>query len=509
MATVATAPATATVATAPAPPPSTLDELVSAVVKESETSKETPANILIALLRRNHFWPALQVKKFFNNPKLTLLHNTYKRMDVDRFQKLYDECRSVVIDFTAPAGKNVVVTYANSIPDRKTFGQYKTMARNDDVCALSYEGTVITAYEHDGEWFFGTSTNPQVDSSRYFHPTKTHGTMMDEAIANIFNQLNKSFEKVYAVTDDGDVEVGDVTMEDVDTDLDDLEIDPLIVGLGKKKKVSVLRKQFEGLLDKTKAYAFLLVHHQNRHIMDYTSEFGENYAELLQISTRDRETLLETTNPSDVVTKVPLSWNTPDEALAYVEGNASVYGIFVKRSDGSLLKVSSDEIVRREEVDLGNANIWQNLLHVYLSQIPDYHIKDYISQYAPVDFPKSPSPTHTIHLSITKLRDIIYEAYRASTYYMVQHNRYRINHDINATHAPIIKFHVAQLRYLQITYHTHRPITPSAVFGYLCNHNTMKNMRLLIDHVSTNSDKYSIPPNIADALCNLNTNLKN
>lgn len=478
--------------------PRTLDELVAAVVKETEkeNSKDTPANILIALLRRHHFWPALQVKKFYNNPALTLLHNTYKRMDVDHFQTLYDECRSVVIDFTATAGKNVVVTYAHSIPDRKTFGQYKTMMQDDDICTLSYEGTVITAYEHNGDWYFGTSTNPQVDSSRYFHPTKSHGTMMDEAIAKIPDKSDDIRKEVYAVEED---------YVEVVADSSDVEVPG--------KKLNVLREQFKSILDKTKAYAFLLVHHENRHIMDYTSEFGENYAELLQISTRDRETLLEDNDPSAVVTKFPMAWNTPEAALAYAEGNVTTYGIFVKRSDGSLLKVSSDAIVRREEVDLGNSNVWQNLLHVYMSQIPDYHIKDYISQYASADasLTNSPSPTHTIHLSITKLRDILYAAYRASTFYTVQHNRYRINRDVDASYAPIIKFHLAQLRYMQITYHTHRPITPSAVFSYLCHHNTMKNMRLLIEHVSSNADKYTTDAELhtADALRHLNTSLKN
>lgn len=479
--------------------PSNLDELVAVVLKEVEKgSKDTPANILIALLRRHHFWPALQVKKFYNNPKLTLLHNTYKRLDVDNFKSLYNECRSVVIDFTAPAGKNVVVTYANSIPDRKTYGQYKTMAKDDDICTLSYEGTVITAYEHDGDWFFGTSTNPQVDSSRYFHPTKSHGTMMDEAIAKLLCRPKPM---------DVDLEVDAVVVE-IDASAEDAGD----VGDGKKekekeKKVNVLREQFKSLLDKTKAYAFLLVHHENRHIMDYTSEFGENYAELLQISTRDRLTLKEdTVDSSTVVTKIPRAWNTPEEALEYADAN-DVYGIFVKRSDGSLLKVSSEAIVRREEVDLGNSNVWQNLMHVYMSQIPDYHIKDYIAQYASTATFTS-SPTHTIHLSVTQLRDIIYAAYRASTHYTVQTNRYRINREVDASYAPIIKFHLAQLRYLQITFHTHRPITPSAVFGYLCGHNTMKNIRLLIEHVATNADKYNIPTAPADALCALNASLK-
>jgi len=53
---------------------------------------------------------------------------------------------------------------------------------------------------------------------------------------------------------------------------------------------------------------------------------------------------------------------------------------------------------------------------------------------------------------------------------------------------PILRFHLAQLRHIQITTHHFAPISIKAVYHYLCLHNTMKNIRLLIQFFSTNVD---------------------
>ena len=38
-------------------------------------------NTLLQVLRENHYWPAIQTKRFYSNNNLILLHNTYKRKD--------------------------------------------------------------------------------------------------------------------------------------------------------------------------------------------------------------------------------------------------------------------------------------------------------------------------------------------------------------------------------------------------------------------------------------------
>lgn len=420
------------------------------------------ADVLLTILRKRHFWPALQVKKFYDRSGLVLLHNTYKRNDVDGFRKLYDECRSVILDLSAPEGNNIVVTLANSIPDRLTGAQYKAVMEDTDICQMSYEGTMLSVYEHKGKWYFGTSSCPSVDSSRYFHPTKTHGMMLDDALARMFP---------------------DIDAEDT------------------KERSQALRDTFTSKLDVKKTYAMILVHHENRHVIDYTEEFGSpEYSKLVHVMTRDRATMdeepIHTTQPfKDVGVHYATVFETPNNALEALNENKNMYGFMVQRVDGKLLKVSNDDVVEREECDLGNPNRWHNLLWVYMQNKPHYHIDDYIRQYAKdIEFPKDATgrlmaPTYIIHTVVCTMRDILYNHYIATTSYNPSVKRFKMNKPADQALSPMLRFHLAQLRHLQVDSHTHALITPKAIYHYICYHQTLKNIRNLISFFASNGAK--------------------
>jgi len=127
---------------------------------------------------------------------------------VEHFQKLYDECRSVVLNLDAPLGQNIVLSLAHSIPDSMTTEQYKKMVGVDDICEMSYEGTMISVYYHLDKWHFGTTSCPSMDHSRYFSKDKTHGQMFDEVLKSFYNDENNlrtlftnqlNTEKVYTI----------------------------------------------------------------------------------------------------------------------------------------------------------------------------------------------------------------------------------------------------------------------------------------------------------------------
>ena len=108
--------------------PQNVYELVSQTYEEFNINNgnETYANCLIKVLKKHHLWPSMQVKKFKNN-YLVLLHNTYQRDDVSRFKQLYDQCRSLVLDFSQNEftnANNVVVSYSNNIPERIQIEDY-------------------------------------------------------------------------------------------------------------------------------------------------------------------------------------------------------------------------------------------------------------------------------------------------------------------------------------------------------------------------------------------------
>jgi hypothetical protein len=435
--------------------PKTLHELLSNVYENLVKTDGNLANALIYTLRKYKYWPALQVKKFFTNKNLVLLHNTYKREDVAHFQELYDECRSLVLDLSAPIGQRVVVTFTHNIPERLDDSQYEAIQSQSDICEVSYEGTVVTIYNYQDTWFFSTSSCPTIDSSRYFHPTKTHGNMLDEAIAKI---LNVNFP-------------------------------------GSKEESINMRNTFcDQFLDKSCAYAFILIHHQNRHVVDYTDTFGENYAKLAHITTRARMTLID----EDITLKPFESrgiiyshiFQTAQQALEYIRGIPNTYGIIVKRENNVRIKVSINSIVKREEYDLGNPNIWHNMIWVYI-QNKAYKIVDYEKDFCKdLVFPKNSkdqelAPTYIIHTVICTMRDILYELYNQTTRYYSHTKSYKIDIPKDKLLAPIIRFHLAQLRNLQVLNHSHAPLMPRPIYHYICHHQTLKNLRLLINYFAT------------------------
>lgn len=437
---------------------------------------------MINVLRKFRFWPALQIKNFFSNPNLLLLHNTYKRTDVSHFQELYDECRSVVIDLNAPDDNNIVVTYAQSIPVRYTDSQYEAITNENDTFELNYEGTVVTVYYYENQWYFGTSSCPSVNSSRFFHPTKSHGQMFNEALAKM---LSIDYE-----------------------DTKDFEI--------------IIRKKLTDFLSPEKAYAFLLIHHENKHIMNYTSKFGENYSLIMHLNTRDRITLEEV--PNDTIIHNDnhiIKFESAKEALEYLrtpENNA--YAIIATTANGKKLKISLDSIVEKEENDLGNPNVWHNMLWVYIKNRPNYKITDYQNEYIKdLEIPKTSrgrelAPTYLIHTVICTMRDILFKSYELTTTFNIETKRYTVNKDADSIYPSILRFHLTQLRNIQYIKHNKSLIDDKVVYQYICRNNSLKNLRLLIKYFSDTCDPsklsgkgipYGLPTHIAECFKILDT----
>lgn len=429
----------------------------------ADANNITRTESFASLIKTKHYWPALQWKKFNDKSGLILLHNTYKRNDVDFFKDLYDECRSVVLDLNAPIGENVVVTLSNSIPERLLNTQYKDRMNETDKCYESFEGTVVSVYEHMDKWYFSTTSCPSIDSSRYFHPTKKHGMMLNEVLEDMFPEVLESLDK-----------------ESVDYET---------------QKKQCLRDAFTSKLDRNKVYFFILVHHENQHVMDYVYKWGANYRKLIHILTRDRITKEEYLN-TDEITQMAFTYGKnievssevcqPTEALDWLDKNPNSYGLIVKREDGSLYKVSNGAILAREEEDLGNPNPWMNILWVYMQNKPHYHVNDYIAKFcpdleSPVDqYGRTLAPVYIVHTVICTIRDCLYQCYRYTTRYYPQHKRWKMNTVLDKQLPDIIRFHLAQLRNIQVTTHADEYITPHTIYHYLCHHQTMNNMRNLV-----------------------------
>ena len=408
-------------------------------------------------------WPNIKVKKFKNRSDIVLLHNNYKMGEIYEYKELYEQCRSIVLDFTLSFNDNVVVTYANSIPTRIDANTYMTNIYSDhDKCYEAYDGTMITVYCHNGEWYFGTSSCPDANSSKFSHPNKTHGIMLDEILYKYYgNQL---------------------TSEDMKLHANEISI--------------ILRNKFVASLNPEMAYEFIIIHHENIHIINYTNVLGENYKELIHVNTKNRRTLIE----DDIHTKkveelaniginYPREFGNITEAMSYINDNQYSYGLIIKKkieNTVNLYKISTDVINYREDTDPCHPNTWMNILSVYMKNKQDYTVKDYISNYVPnivlpIDNNGRPiDATYIIHTLISTIKDSLYNYYVSTTTYYPRYGRYKMNKDLDKQFPPIIQYHLAQLRNLQTSTYKDKMITSSNVYYYLCQCNDVKNIKTLI-----------------------------
>lgn len=428
------------------------------------------ANCLITLLKKYHLWPMMKVKKFKGRDDIVLLHNTYIRNNVDNFKELYEQCRSIVLDFSLNCCNNIVVTYANSIPERISYNNYiSTLYSAEDKVYEAYDGTIITVYNYKDEWYFGTSSCPDANSSKFSHPTKRHGNMFDEILFKYFKQ-HITGEEVSALTTD--------------------EIS------------SKLRSLFVQHLDPSMAYEFIIIHHENKHIIDYTPLLGDNYMEMFHINTKHRNSLVENDIMSSIVptlleigVKYPLPFNNIQEAYAHINSNNLSYGLIIKKiiSDKvKLYKISTDAINYREETDPCHPNAWMNILSVYMKNKTEYTIKDYIANYNPyINLPvdnngQKIDPTYLVHTIISTIKDSLYCYYKATTTYYPNYNRYKMNKEMDKQFPPIIQYHLAQLRNLQVNTYKTKMINMGNVYHYLCQCNDVNNIKTLIQFFASN-----------------------
>lgn len=451
---------------------SLIDETFKLYEANAANAANSYANCLISLLKKYHLWPMMKVKKFKGRSDIVLLHNTYIRNNVDNFKELYEQCRSVVLDFSLERNNNVVVTYANSIPERIDYNQYiSSLYSEDDKVYEAYDGTIITVYHYKDEWYFGTSSCPDANSSRFSHPTKKHGNMMDEILFKYFAKY--------------------LTAEDTALTAEELS--------------AKLRNLFVQHLDAEMAYEFIIVHHENKHIIDYTNVLGENYMEMFHVNTKHRKSLVESEIIASIIpslmevgVKYPLPFNTIQEAYGHIQTNPYSYGLIVKKiisdkaSKAKLYKISTDAINYREETDPCHPNTWMNILSVYMKNKTDYTIKDYIANYNPnINLPLDNNgqridPTYLVHTIISTIKDSLYAYYKATTTYYPNYNRYKMNRDMDKQFPPIIQYHLAQLRNLQINTYKSKMITLPNVYHYICQCNDINNIKTLIQFFASN-----------------------
>lgn len=403
--------------------------------KSEKIDQVSWCNTLLSILRDNHFWPAIQIKKYYNNNNLLLLHNTYERKDIKDFKELYHECKSVILDFSNP---DVILHKTNSIHETISVDKYHIIKNQNDTCKIAFDGTIFYVYFIHNNWFFSTNSCTNINYSKFKHKTKSFGNMLDETLSVLLNQSEN------------------------------------------------IRTKFTDLLDTNIVYTFSILHFENINNYDYQTIFGDNYKKLVFINSKNKFTDIEVDfNLHQLNIINPKKYENIEEALNKID---DIYGLILNNK----YKISNEKIIFKENTNYGYHNEWRNMLWVYLQNKNNFHINDYIKQYnLEIELPLDQNnntldPTYLIHTVISTIKDILFNLYTTTTTYYQCYNRFKMSKDIDSKLAPILQYHLAQLRYKQITIYKNKTITNKEIFYYICHNNPIKNLLNLISFFAKN-----------------------
>jgi len=169
--------------------------------------------------------------KYDENDNIMLL---YHKFDMPTNNEIQQECRSLVVDMETLK----IISYTCPNPITNKNAQQFLLNNNDLELTMfkCYEGTVISLFNHKNKWFI--STRRCLDSKEsIWTDTNYHDMFVD-----VINKENMTLDEFY----------------------------------------STLNPNF--------GYYFILIHYKNKHVIDYTSQFGEEYTKLCLAFVRDKET---------------------------------------------------------------------------------------------------------------------------------------------------------------------------------------------------------------------------
>lgn len=188
---------------------------------ETTTNKEE----VIKVLTKNHL-------QYHDNEDKKLIQ-VFSRFEKNNKNDIEKECRSLVIDYN---GKIINYTFNDPIYNNEARHHYLNLEDDEMKYYKSYDGTLVSVFHFNNEWFYSTRRCLDADKS-IFKSEKSHYIMFMECI-------------------------------------DEMGLD---------------KDSFENCLNKEHTYHFVLIHHQNYHHVNYKNRFGENYKKLILINIRKQD----------------------------------------------------------------------------------------------------------------------------------------------------------------------------------------------------------------------------
>lgn len=273
--------------------------------------------------------------KEYNDDGLLLFYHKY---DVPCSSELERECRSLIVDKET----RMIKSYSCETPLLNKKGMEYLLSHSDSkqIITPCYEGTLLSLFHHNDKWYLSTRRCLNSQESIFNQETKVSHYDMFEDI------LKKSGYESYEVFCSG--------------------------------------------LEKTHSYYFIIIHHMNRHLIDYTSQFGKSYSKLCLVSIRDvhmNEVSLYEGEFSFVKEHIfiPKKMETIDEFV--VENNNTKYDD-IPSNEGIVIRIWNDETIKYNLIKLQNnsyqfhqvigtdSNIFKGLIYLYQND----KLKDFFKQ---------------------------------------------------------------------------------------------------------------------------------
>lgn len=204
-----------------------------------EHKKNNPNNLPenITKLKKTLYEKGILSKEYLED-NLLLLYHKYNSPITTELER---ECRSLVIDLT----NLKIKSYSCESPRLNKEGQ-ELLANPTEkqIITTCYEGTLLSLFHHNGKWYNSTRRCLDSNKSIFTNGDKQTLTSCNVSHFSMFEEILKN--------------AGYNNFDD-----------------------------FCSRLDKNKSYYFVLIHHKNKHIIDYSSQFGENYGRACLTSIRD------------------------------------------------------------------------------------------------------------------------------------------------------------------------------------------------------------------------------
>ena len=200
------------------------------------TSYIESAGADLEVLRKKLFEKGVLTKDYVDEGLMLMYH----KYDAPVTSDLERECRSLVIDRSTLK----IVSYSCETPRVNREGMEYLVAHSTEPTIINtcYEGTYLSVFNHNGKWYVSTrrclNSQDSVFNPAEKHDPKSHYEMFEEVLA---------------------------------------------------KAGHANFNEFSSKLNPSNSYYFVLIHHQNKHMIDYTSVFGQDYGRICLANVRDSE----------------------------------------------------------------------------------------------------------------------------------------------------------------------------------------------------------------------------